>query len=184
MTQQNQRQDLCDRREELFRALLVRMGHVLDSLKQSIGDEDFQKFHRGYLDDVMRLQNRTRGRLGELLGDISLNAPQKVLVRDKAIFATPLGGRRVDIYWPALGLALEAKMGRVTLTSRIRKQIGKDAWLLDQGVFQRVVWLLVQGGSQKVLTTLKDSSIEVEEGWPVNNSQSTTIMETPRIRVP
>ena len=128
------------------------------------------KRRRELLTKTMNIQNRTRGRLGELLGRVVLtqqtDATDSNLTTDKVVFETPYGKRRVDVYWEDRKLAVETKMGYITSSSRIRAQIAKDAYLLKEGQVDSVVWLLINGGSMNAKMLLAENGIAFKEGWP------------------
>ncbi len=127
---------------------------------------------------TISIQNRTRGKLGELLGEVSLTAEKKVeqkdLKTDSAVFETPFGKRRVDIYWRAKKVAVETKMGYVYASKSIINQAKKDNFLLKNNSFNRVIWLLIKGGSKSLKSELKNRQIEIIEGWPVRAEKEKT----------
>lgn len=117
------------------------------------------------------IQNKTRGKLGELLGRVALtqktNATDVNLVTDQAVFETPYGKRRVDIYWEARRIAVETKMGYVTNSKSIRNQIEKDAYLVKNNIVTSILWLLIKGSSKSVIMNLDKNGIVHKEGWPL-----------------
>ena len=117
------------------------------------------------------IQNQTRGKLGELLGRVALtqqtNATDENLVTDQAVFDTPYGKRRIDVYWKDSRLAVETKMGYITNSKSIRSQIEKDAYLVQNGILNSVIWLLIKSGSKGVKINLKKHGIAYKEGWPL-----------------
>lgn len=117
------------------------------------------------------IQNQTRGKLGELLGRIVLtqrtNATDESLTTDQAVFETPYGKRRIDVYWKNSRFAVETKMGYITNSKSIRNQIEKDAYLIQNGVISSVVWLLIKSGSKAVKSNLEKHGIAYKEGWPI-----------------
>ncbi|TXT36685.1 MAG: hypothetical protein FD135_4151 [Comamonadaceae bacterium] len=84
---------------------------------------------------------------------------------DSAVFDTPYGQRRLDNYLPETRQAVESKYLRVVASTRVKKQIDKDRYLLKAGVLSEVVWVLYYGGSKKVMEYLKDSGIQVIDCW-------------------
>lgn len=124
---------------------------------------------RVYLGRMTRIQNQTRGKLGELMGEVALtsrNVATADIARDNATFDTPDGRRRVDVWHRETKTAIEVKSGHACLNKQVRAQIEKDAFLLRTGVFARVEWLLLQGGSNPLLKRLATHGIAVHIGWP------------------
>lgn len=75
------------------------------------------------------------------------------------------GGRYIDQY--ANNIAYESKVGYTCLSSRIRLQILKDAWLVDNGYVDAVVWEFFRsditgriGATSQLLELLKSKGIE------------------------
>ncbi|HEX6902139.1 MAG TPA: hypothetical protein VF789_20655 [Thermoanaerobaculia bacterium] len=161
--------ELRDHREEGFTQLLAQQGHTATSFEEAFGSEALEQLKRGYTHEFMMIQNHTRGRLGELWGEVlltsQLRANEKDIEGDSSVFWTPFGHRRVDVFWPNHLLALEAKSGTVFFSRSIRKQIDKDKYLLENGVFSRVIWVLLQGASQRVREALQNSGIIVVDGY-------------------
>ena len=94
-------------------------------------------------------------------------AEQENIENDTAIFETPFGKRRVDIYWKDRRIAVEAKMGYVYASKSIINQVKKDAFLSKNNTFSKVIWLLIKGGSKRLKLELINKGIEVIEGWPL-----------------
>ena len=63
----------------------------------------------------MAAQNETRGKLGELFGEVSLTASgmadERDISRDTVVFSTPYGKRRIDVWHNERRHALEVKSG-------------------------------------------------------------------------
>lgn len=109
---------------------------------------------------------RTRGRLGEVMA--SSLFPKEVrdgVQLDAAIFETPYGQRRLDNYLPKTRQAVESKYLRVVASSKIKKQIDKDRYLLEAGILSEVVWVLYYGGSKKLMEYLRESGIQIIDCW-------------------
>ena len=108
---------------------------VDDILASNKNTEDLSK-KKGLLIKAKNIQNQTRGKLGELLGRVALtqqtNATDERLFTDQAVFETPYGKRRIDVYWKNSRLAVETKMGYITNSKGVRNQIKKDAYLLTR----------------------------------------------------
>ncbi len=152
--------ELRSNRNEMVDRILAHNEDPKDSLQKQV-----------LLTKAKNIQNQTRGKLGELLGGVLLtqqtNATDDSLVTDKAVFETPHGKRRIDVYWENSGLAIETKMGYITNSKSIRTQIEKDAYLVQNGIICSVIWLLVKGGSMAVKMNLDKHRIAYKEGWPL-----------------
>lgn len=110
--------------------------------------------------------SRTRGRLGEVMAATLIPPAQRdAVIYDRKCFETPFGQRRVDNFLEGTGEAIEAKMGRVVASSRTRRQIEKDLFLLNSGQIKRVTWLLYKGASRTALQLLVQAGIEIVDGW-------------------
>lgn len=89
-----------------------------------------------------------------------------VKVRSKQeYFRTPLGGRYIDVL-DTSGIGHESKVGYVSLTSTIRKQIDKDALLIKKKELKGAKWHFFRsdttgkvGASKPVLNYLKSKGI-------------------------
>ena len=75
------------------------------------------------------------------------------------------GGRYVDLLYD--NVAYESKVGYTCLSQRIRIQILKDAWLLENGQVDEVIWVFYRseitgriGASQELLDFLVEHGIE------------------------
>lgn len=157
--------------KEYLAGLRQNREQVVSKMLSSAQDNVPSKYRSELLAKTMNIQNRTRGRLGELLGRVVLtqqtDATDSSLTTDKAVFETPYGKRRIDVYWEDRKLAVETKMGYITSSSRIRAQIAKDAYLLQEGKVNLVVWLLMNGGSMNAKLLLAKNGIAFKEGWPI-----------------
>lgn len=125
-----------------------------------------EELNRTYERKIRSIRARTRGRLGEVLTATIL--PREIrdgVVYDKAVFDTPWGSRRVDNFLEKTRQAIESKLTRVVASRRIREQIRKDRYLLDQGVFSEVIWVLFYGGSKRLLALLREHDIRVVGSW-------------------
>jgi hypothetical protein len=156
-------------REKGFVELLTQEGHTVASFEEAFGRDALKQLQRSYTSQFMMIQNHTRGKLGELWGEVlltsQLRADEKDLEGDSAVFWTPIGRRRVDVFWPNHRLALEAKSGLVFLSKSIRNQIDKDKYLLEHGVLARVIWILLQGASSRVREALRKAGVTVIDGY-------------------
>jgi len=143
---------------------------ILESiLNKNSGISSDQQKH--ILRKATSIQNHTRGKLGELLGEVFLTANRFAepdnIENDTATFDTPFGRRRVDLYWKDMQIALEAKMGYVYASKSILNQIEKDVFLSKNKTFSKVIWLLIKGGSKRLKQELNAKGIEIIEGWPL-----------------
>jgi len=73
---------------------------------------------------------------------------------------TPFGPRVLD-FLTRTGIAIETKYGAAKLTTEIRLQAQKDAWLLAQGFVNRVVWYISQESDQTLIDYLRSLGIQV-----------------------
>lgn len=112
------------------------------------------------------IRNRTRGRLGEVAAEllVPLTARNGV-IRDRAVFDTPLGLRRLDNFQPDSREAIESKNTRAVADRRTRLQVLKDAYLLKTGQVVKVTWMLFFGGSPRLIGLLREHGIQYVEGW-------------------
>lgn len=146
-------------------------NELVDGILASSKNAEGLSQKKNLLTKAKNIQNQTRGKLGELLGRVALtqqtNATDENLVTDQAVFETPYGKRRIDVYWEKSRLAVETKMGYITNSKSIRNQIEKDAYLIQNGVIYSVVWLLIKSGSKAAKMNLKKHGIAYKEGWPL-----------------
>ncbi len=151
-------------------SLRAQCDALIDKLIAAHAPANEAQKRRELLNQTKNIQNRTRGRLGELLGRVALTqatpACDDDLQTDAISFETPHGKRRIDVYWAAQQLALETKMGYVTLSRQIRAQIEKDAFLLANGQLETVIWLLMKDGSPRLKELLTQQGIDYKIGWP------------------
>src|SRR4030095_3824292 len=144
----NYQRELRSNREERFKAWLAN--------RTSVEGIDVSSIEQSFLADVKNLQNRTRGRVFEVMGTVGvrsfLQSPPGVNLTppvEQKIFHSPLGERRVDLYYQELKTVVEVKSGYVVNRASIRLQVSKDGLLLaSHPEVDRVVWLLYRGGSK------------------------------------
>jgi hypothetical protein len=152
--------ELRSNREERFKALLAN--------RISVEGIDISSIEQSFLTDVKNLQNRTRGRVFEVMGTVGVRSflqspPEADLTPpvEQKIFHSPLGERRVDLYYQELKTIVEIKSGYVVNRASIRLQVSKDGLLLDSHPeVVRVVWLLYRGGSKPLIRNLEQAGIE------------------------
>ena len=75
----------------------------------------------------------------------------------------------IHFYFHNALLAHESKVGRVTLSGFVKKQVNKDAWLLVKKYVSKVVWHFFRsavtgkiGGSKSLLKYLRDNKIKIQ----------------------
>lgn len=163
---------LTNNNEKLFKNYLLSLRSNRNELVNGIVSSSTNaKVKKLLLTKAKNIQNQTRGKIGELLGRIAITQQTEAidtdLVTDKAIFNTPYGKRRIDVYWEKNSFAVETKMGYITNSKNIRNQIKKDAYLVNNGNIQSVMWMLIKGGSKNVKLNLDEHGISYKEGWPL-----------------
>lgn len=157
------------RLQEYLKSLRTNRESVLAAWAQKYGEKP--EITKAFRRSLTSLQNRTRGHLGEWLGRVYLTQTYQVtdsaLQTDKIAFETPMGDRRIDIWWAERSVAVECKMGYVSAGASIRCQIAKDRHLTETGLVSQCVWLLIKGGSSKLKVCLSNAGIPFQIGWPL-----------------
>lgn len=147
---------------------------------------DSGQFGQRFFQDMALMQNRTRGPLFELAGEVLLTGHLQRLghasaeLRKQVRFAAGDNLRIADFFAPAIKTIFEIKSGYVVWSKPVRLQAEKDAWLLkhSQEVTQ-VVWLLFRGGSARALAGLESAGIDYFDlgfGGEVPVSNPTTVI--------
>lgn len=115
-----------------------------------------------FLKEIALLQNRTRGPLFELMAEVMIvKAFNLSEFNRQAVFITPFGVRRFDLYVKSGGIAFEVKSGYARLRSFTRKQIQKDRYLLENDeTVKRVIWVCFRGATAPLLNALMGSGPE------------------------
>lgn len=158
-----------ERLQDYLKSLRKNRESVLAVWAQKYGEktETTKAFRRA----LTSLQNRTRGHLGEWLGRVYLPQTYQVtddaLQTDKIVFETPMGDRRIDVWWAERSVAVECKMGYVSANASTRRQIAKDCHLVGTGRVSQCAWLLIKGGSAKLKARLRRAGIPFQIGWPL-----------------
>ena len=144
------------------------------------------QFSHGFFQNMALMQNRTRGALFELAGEVLLTGHLRRMglvgmeLRKQVRFAVGDRIRIADFYVPAIKTIFEIKSGYVVWNKPLRQQAEKDAWLLDQAQeINRAVWFLFRGGSTRALAGLEASGIECFDlglGGDEPVSQPTTVI--------
>jgi hypothetical protein len=73
----------------------------------------------------------------------------KQLPSAQTVFRTPMGRRRMDLYFCESQFAIEIKSGFVRSTRDVREQVEKDSWLIQQQPDQvaEVLWIFLRGAT-------------------------------------
>jgi hypothetical protein len=128
---------------------------------------DSNQFRQRFFQDMALMQNRTRGPLFELAGEVLVTGHLQRMghggaeLRKQVRFAVADGVRVVDFLVAAIKTVFEVKSGYVLWSKPVRLQAAKDAWLLDHSPdVTQVIWLLFRGGSARALAGLQAAGIE------------------------
>lgn len=128
---------------------------------------DSGQFRPRFFQDVALMQNRTRGPLFELAGEVLLMGHLQRMghvgaeLRKQVRFAAGDKLRIADFFAPVIKTIFEVKSGYVVWSKPVRLQAEKDTWLLKQSQeVTEVVWLLFRGGSARALAGLEAAGIE------------------------
>lgn len=140
-----------------------RLRRFESNLKPSlaVAGIDPAQFQSRFFQDMALLQNRTRGPLFELAGELLLTQHLARLghagTELRKQVRLPAGDelRIADFYAPAIKTLFEVKSGYICWSKAVRHQVGKDAWLLrNSPEVAEVIWLLFRGASAKALSQL------------------------------
>lgn len=148
--------------------------------KTGVEIKDLQK---RFLSDIALLQNRTRGPLFKLMAEVMIGNVFNVSEFDRqAVFTTPDGVRRFDLFVPSQGIAFEVKSGYVRLRSFTSEQINKDRYLLENDErVKRVIWVCFRGATAPLERTLKGKEHEPEiEYFDIGYDQMEVDEEKPK----
>lgn len=153
---------LTSLREGRFRRFDSNLKPVLEA--QGI---DTSQFRQRFFQDMALIQNRMRGTLFELAGEMLLTKHLErqghggAELRKQARLSSGDRLRIADFFAPTIKTIFEVKSGYVVWSKPVRLQAEKDAWLLKQSrEVTKVVWLLFRGGSTKALAGLHAAGIE------------------------
>jgi hypothetical protein len=130
-----------------------------------------------FLQDLLRLQNRTRGAVFEVVGEalVASHLRRRGLdpgtAQRHVCVKTPWGRRFVDLWFAEQRAAVEVKSGAVCARRSLRRQVRKDRWLLEEHPdVDQVVWLLFRGASAALARELERAGIEaVDVQWDVED---------------
>ena len=169
MTKQSQyKKELKYKRNSVLINWLEKSGYTRASFINEFGRNKLDELERKFRPQLIRSQNRIRGLVGEFLGSEYLTNSQNVsidsVIKDKKLFETPLGNRRIDVYNEEKGICIEVKMGYLYNSSKIKNQIEKDRFLLENNIVNKVIWILYQDGSINVKSNIKNSGFELIVG--------------------
>lgn len=122
---------------------------------------DPQLFSKNLLTEIRNLQNRTRGTLFELMGEVLVQQDVGMAERPfrQKRFQTPSGERHLDLFFEEYKLAVEVKSGQITNRESVRWQIQKDCYLLKEGLVRDMLWVLFRGASRTALDNLERHEI-------------------------
>lgn len=139
---------------------------------------DKHNLRKKLLSEITILQNRTRGSLFELMGELTVSDIYDIKdLETQKTFDTPLGKRKVDLFSESEQLIIEIKSGYARSNSFTRKQIDKDIYIVNNyNEVKKAVWILFRGGTKPIIKYLDkyniqyfDVEYDIEEGD--NNSQ-------------
>lgn len=128
---------------------------------------DTKQFSQRFFQDMALMQNRARGTLFELAGEVLITGHIQRMghggteLRKQVRFTVGNGVRVADFFVPAIKTIFEVKSGYLIWNKPAKLQANKDVWLLDQShEVEQVVWFLFRGGSPRALAGLKTAGIE------------------------
>jgi hypothetical protein len=135
-----------------------------DIVKNSLNNAgiDVKDLNKNLLQDISLIQNRSRGPLFELMAEVIIGNVFNVNEFDKqTVFSTPYGKRRIDLFIPRQGVAIEVKSGYGRLRNFIKEQIKKDAFILThEPSVKQVVWVCFRGATKPLTELLQKNGIE------------------------
>ena len=142
--------------KELKRSRSVKADKILKDFVDKHG------LKKKLLKELTLLQNRTRGNLFELMGEVSMNSVFRISdFEQQKTFDTPLGKRRIDLFSEKEGLIVEVKSGYARSRAFVRKQIEKDFYIVkNYPKVKKAVWLLFRGATQPLIKCLEKYNIE------------------------
>ena len=114
------------------------------------------------LSEITILQNRTRGNLFELMGELTVSDIYNIKdFKTQKIFETPLGKRKVDLFSEQEQLIIEIKSGYARSNAFTRKQVKKDIYIINNyDEVKKVIWILFRGGTKPFIKYLDKYNIE------------------------
>lgn len=135
---------------EIIQSSLEKAGIKKSELDKSL----FQK--------ISLIQNRNRGPLFELMTEAIIERVFGINEFDRqAVFKTPFGDRRIDLFIPDNKIAIEVKSGYARSTAFTRNQIMKDNYLIQHTAeVERVVWFCFRGATNPLMKFLSTNGVE------------------------
>lgn len=163
---------LRDNRERRF------VSSVKPSLEKAGIDAGI--FQPRFFQDISLIQNRTRGRVFELMAEVLLAGHLQRMGLDGRAFEKQVrfeidGKIRIaDFYVPAKRMIVEVKSGYVIWNRSVREQVAKDVGLMKQSKqVADVMWLLFRGGSARALASMEKAGITCYDlGFGVPQAES------------
>jgi len=125
-------------------------------------DIDIKVLNRNLLRDISLIQNRARGPMFELMAEVIIrNAFGIKNFNKQNVYSTPYGKRRIDLFLPETGVAIEVKSGYARSKKFIREQIKKDNYILNnEPLVKQIVWMCFRGATKPLIVFLKKNNIE------------------------
>ena len=147
--------------KELHRNREFKANEILKDKLQETGALPEDSRER-IIKSISLIQNRTRGPLFELMAEVILAKIYKFENYDRqAVFETPYGKRRIDLYIPDQKLAIEVKSGYARSRKFVRTQIKKDHYVLrNNPEVEKIVWICFRGATKPLISYLKKHDIE------------------------
>jgi hypothetical protein len=131
---------------------------------QILKDDLIDKYglRKGLLKEITLIQNSSRGRIFEIMGEVTIAKVFDVEDFDKQkVFNTPYGKRRIDLYSKEKGVIIEVKSGYARSKAFIRKQIQKDLYILEnESHIKKAVWICFRGATKPLMKLLENSNID------------------------
>lgn len=131
---------------------------------QILKDDLIDKFglRKSLLSQIALIQNRTRGKVFEIMGEVCVKEAFDVKDFDRqSSFETPFGLRKIDIFDKEKGLIIEVKSGYARSKLFVRKQIQKDAYLVKyHSDIKKAIWVCFRGATKPLINYLKQYKID------------------------
>lgn len=96
------------------------------------------------------------------------------------VYSTPYGKRRIDLFIPETGVAIEVKSGYGRSRKFIREQIKKDTYIVaNEPEIKQIVWVCFRGATKPLIALLQKNGIDYcDIGYDKLDSQSGAIEKT------
>ncbi len=123
---------------------------------------EINKLDNTLIKNIVLTQNRGRGKLFEIMAEVMVaNVFGVAEFKKQNIYQTPYGKRRIDLFIPAKGIAVEVKSGYGRVRGFIKDQIKKDAYiLLNEPEVKQIIWLCFRGATKPLIKLLKENHIQ------------------------